>query len=196
MCRFRDTLPAMAKTTTKPVRLGNVVVDPVSGVSGTAIALVEMLNGSVRYSVQPKTGKHDKQSVPDAYDIDVHLLDHVGDGMTWRVTPAPEVPIKLGDRVRDKVTGLVGIATTKTTFLNGCVYFIVSAAVTADKPTEVPTAVFIPFARLDVVEPGAFKPTPPVSLADRVLNTVARGEPVSFPPPPTGGPTTRSHRAT
>ena len=31
--------------------------------------------------------------------------------------------IKLGDKVRDKITGLVGIAVAKTEFLNGCIQY-------------------------------------------------------------------------
>ncbi len=31
--------------------------------------------------------------------------------------------IKLGQKVRDKITGLEGIATSKTEFLNGCVQY-------------------------------------------------------------------------
>lgn len=34
--------------------------------------------------------------------------------------------IKLGDKVKDKISGLSGIATARTEFLNGCVQYTVS----------------------------------------------------------------------
>jgi hypothetical protein len=34
--------------------------------------------------------------------------------------------IKLGDKVRDKITGYIGIATARTLFLNGCVQYSVT----------------------------------------------------------------------
>lgn len=33
--------------------------------------------------------------------------------------------IKLGDKVRDKITGFVGIAVAKTEFMNGCIQYLV-----------------------------------------------------------------------
>jgi hypothetical protein len=34
--------------------------------------------------------------------------------------------IKLGDKVRDRISGLIGIATARTEFLNGCIQYTVS----------------------------------------------------------------------
>lgn len=34
--------------------------------------------------------------------------------------------IKLGDKIRDRVTGFTGIATAKTEYLNGCTQFDIS----------------------------------------------------------------------
>ena len=40
--------------------------------------------------------------------------------------------INLGDKVKDKVTGFVGIAVAKTEFLNGCVQYSVAPKVGKD----------------------------------------------------------------
>jgi hypothetical protein len=45
--------------------------------------------------------------------------------------------IKLGDKVRDKVSGFVGIATSKTEFMNGCIQYDIIPKVGKDnKPVE------------------------------------------------------------
>lgn len=40
--------------------------------------------------------------------------------------------IELGDKVRCKITGYIGIATAKTKFLNGCVQYEVTAKIGKD----------------------------------------------------------------
>lgn len=37
--------------------------------------------------------------------------------------------IKLGDKVRDKITGVTGIATSRTEFLNGCIQYEITRRV-------------------------------------------------------------------
>ena len=44
--------------------------------------------------------------------------------------------IKLGDKVRCKVTGFVGIAVMKTEFLNGCVQYAVAPQVGKDNKLQ------------------------------------------------------------
>jgi len=45
--------------------------------------------------------------------------------------------IKLGDKVRDKITGFIGIAVARTKFLNGCIqYNVIPKCVTKDKLPE------------------------------------------------------------
>ena len=40
--------------------------------------------------------------------------------------------IKLGDKVRDKITGFTGIATSKTEFINGSIQYLVAPKVGKD----------------------------------------------------------------
>ncbi len=42
--------------------------------------------------------------------------------------------IELGEKVRDKITGLEGIATAKTEFLNGCVQYEVTRKLRKGEP--------------------------------------------------------------
>lgn len=44
------------------------------------------------------------------------------------------MPVELGAKVRDTVSGFVGVATCRYEYMNGCVRFEVSAADKDDKP--------------------------------------------------------------
>ena len=63
--------------------------------------------------------------------------------------------IKLGSKVRDKVTGFVGIATAKTEFLNGCIQYNVQPK--AGKDNKVPEEIAIDIGSIEVVEPKKVK---------------------------------------
>lgn len=58
--------------------------------------------------------------------------------------------INLGDKVKDTVTGLTGIAVGKTEWLNGCIRYVVQASV--DKDGKVPVAESVDAQQLVVVE--------------------------------------------
>ncbi len=104
--------------------LGQIRRDACSGVEGTICARTEQFNGNVRYAVQPMK-KKDELSMPEAYDIDQHLLDYIGPGISDRVTTPAVTSINLGDEVEHVITGFKGTAVTRTTYLNGCVHFVV-----------------------------------------------------------------------
>jgi len=61
--------------------------------------------------------------------------------------------IKLGDMVRDVISGLEGTATERTEYLNGCIQITVQAPYVKDK-TEIP-AWKIDIQQLEVVEKKA-----------------------------------------
>ena len=69
--------------------------------------------------------------------------------------------IKLGQKVRDAVTGFEGIATSKVEYINGCVQFGVQPA---SNDGKFPDSVYIDHQRLQVV-----------------------GEPIAMPSSDTGG---------
>ena len=59
--------------------------------------------------------------------------------------------IKLGDKVKCKVTGFIGIATAKTEFLNGCIQYEVIPKV--DKNNKIPDPQAIDEQSLEVITP-------------------------------------------
>jgi hypothetical protein len=60
--------------------------------------------------------------------------------------------IKLGAQVKDKVSGYVGIATSRVEYLNGCVQYGVRGKV--DKDNKAPEAVYIDEEQLVVFGKG------------------------------------------
>jgi len=62
--------------------------------------------------------------------------------------------VKLGDKVKDTVTGFEGIATAKITFLNGCVQFHVRPKMAKPKKNETskyPDGQYIDVEQLEVI---------------------------------------------
>lgn len=60
--------------------------------------------------------------------------------------------IELGMKVKDKVTGFTGIATSKVEYLNGCVQFCVKA--TVGKDGKYPDGQYIDIEQLEAVGKG------------------------------------------
>jgi len=60
--------------------------------------------------------------------------------------------IKLGQKIRDRVTGLEGIATAKVEYLNGCIQFGLRPPVKADG--TLPDVHYIDQGQLEVVGEG------------------------------------------
>ncbi len=56
--------------------------------------------------------------------------------------------ITLGDKVKDKITGLTGIATERREFLNGCIQYAVQGKA---KEEKMPDAWYIDEQQLEVV---------------------------------------------
>lgn len=157
------------------IAIGCVAVDLASGFEGTVITKNELFNGNIQYALQPKAPKG-SDKLPESYAFDAVLLKYKGKGVSDKATPAQATDIQVGDEVEDIVSGIKGIATTKTTFLNGCVYFEVTTP--EDKAKKVESKVmFTTCTRLKKVGKTALKPI------------TAAGE------KPTGGPTTRAYRA-
>lgn len=61
--------------------------------------------------------------------------------------------IKLGNKVRDKVTGYEGVATARVEYLNGCVQYCVKPKVGSDG--KMPDPEYIDVQQLEVVSEGA-----------------------------------------
>ncbi len=63
------------------------------------------------------------------------------------------IEIELGDKVRCKITGFVGVATSRTEFLNGCVQYGVTGKVGKDNKLLVENEASIDEDSLEVIKP-------------------------------------------
>ena len=67
--------------------------------------------------------------------------------------------IKLGQRLKDKVTGLTGIATSRCEYLNGCVQFAIQPPV--NEKGENVTDIWIDEGQLEFVDHGVLPESKP-----------------------------------
>jgi len=125
------------------IKLGSTVVDKATGYKGVVTAQVEMLNGNVQYSIVPKA-KAGVGTYPEGIQLDGAQLEVIDEGISGVAAKPKTSEIKLGEKVKDIVTGLSGIVTSKTTFLNGCLYFMVST-----KSDKKDLEMFIPLERTE-----------------------------------------------
>ncbi len=58
--------------------------------------------------------------------------------------------IKLGSKVRDKVTGFTGIATAKIEYLNGCIQICIKPPV--DKNNKMPDVEYVDIDQIEILE--------------------------------------------
>jgi hypothetical protein len=77
---------------------------------------------------------------------------------------------KLGDRVRDVITGFDGIATGRAVYLNGCVHIMVTSSTLKDGE---PKTEWFDEQRVEVVTADAYQPQP---------STAKTGGPQPAPP--------------
>ncbi len=148
-------------TTDTSIRLGATVRDLATNFTGIVESRVDQMNGNVQYSVQPKIGDGMKSGeYPSGMSIDVHMLEFIDAGLSDRVTAPGHITIQLGDKVKDIVTGMNGVAISRVTFMNGCIYYNVQEPQNMDKQTgitTVPDPVFLMQARLEVLKPEVAK---------------------------------------
>lgn len=156
------------------IKLGCVAIDQASGLEGTVISMLEAFNGNVSYALQPKATKG-ADKLPEAWNFDSALVKFKGKGISEQATPAQHTDIQVGDEVEDIISGHIGICASKTTFLNGCVYFNVESKGVPTKKIEA-TAMFLSCTRLK-------------KMKVHLKPIVPKGE------KPTGGPSTRAMRA-
>ena len=107
----------MAKKSEK-VTLGKQYRDRVTGFVGTAVVRYDYFNGRVLYTLAPtvdeegKLGKHHS-----VYGNE--LLS--ADGSEVEVPKPTKHDIVLGKKYRDRITGFVGTATSRSIHVNGCI---------------------------------------------------------------------------
>lgn len=157
------------------ITIGCVATDITSGFEGTVTSRNELFNGNVQFAVQPKAIKG-AEKLPEAYSIDEVSLKFKNKGVSESAVKPQHTDIQVGDEVEDIISGHKGIAMTKTTFLNGCIYFDVVKKANETKKIE-STAMFLSCTRLKK------------TAAKTVTPIVPKGE------KPSGGPSTRAQRA-
>lgn len=66
-------------------------------------------------------------------------LEVIRSAIFWLATEPPEEEaIKLGQKVKDRITGYTGIAVGRTHYLQGCDRVLVQPAVTKEEPEKIP----------------------------------------------------------
>lgn len=104
--------------------MGLEVRDLMSGVKGYISQKVELLSGSVQYAIQPVDKKG--EALMDSFLVDWQLIEVLGPGLSERITSEiMKTDIKLGNEVKDIITGDLGIAAEKVIFTNGCISFFI-----------------------------------------------------------------------
>ena len=106
--------------------LGHIYTDRMTGITGYACAFMETMNGNTQVEIRPlATAESVKEArVLDGLVADPHSLETVS---LWAAQPIectePQVmvDVRLGDRVKDMVTGTTGVAAVRVTSLNGCI---------------------------------------------------------------------------
>lgn len=164
----------MTKKTLSPDRivLGQIVRDMASGFTGTAVTRSELFNGNIQFGVQPRMGEGDTE-FPDSLALDHHLLEVIDDGISERMTPPGPCAINVGDKVTDIVTGVKGVAVTKSVFLNGCIYFEVQPTKSRLAKLQ-PDRAFVDHTRLKVVKKSEAAPKDTVRAPGGPVRRVLR----------------------
>lgn len=139
------------------IKLGSLVRDQVSGFQGIALIRIVRPNGNVRVCVAPRVGEDNK--MPESYDIDEHLLEVVGEGVTDLARPLVETEIELHDKVQDRFSDVEGTVIERREHLSGCVEFIIQPH-TSDL-LGLPREVLLDVSRLERVRPATEPVTPP-----------------------------------
>lgn len=81
-------------------------------------------------------------------------------------TPTPSRPIKLGDRVKDRITGIVGIVVGYHYYLFGCERISLQPE-SAGKDGKIPDQIGIDAVQAKLVKPGAITGyNPPPGITD------------------------------
>lgn len=113
------------------IKLGERVKDLSSGFAGITTSVTVVASGNIRFGVQPMSEKGD--SIPQAYELDHHLLVTLDAGISHLTTEASPKLFKIGEEVEDIVTGFKGYITAVTTYINGCHNYLLEARKNSDE---------------------------------------------------------------
>lgn len=83
-------------------------------------------------------------------DAILNVMEKTGEASCHYGNERSKEMIRLGNKVKDKITGFKGIATAKVEYLNGCVQYCVKPQVSKDG--KMPEGEYIDDAQLEVIE--------------------------------------------
>jgi hypothetical protein len=106
-----------AKKTAPGIRLGSLVKDSITGFTGIAIGRTEFGYGCIHIRIQAKGLTKEGDPIP-SQSFDDQRVEVIEQPIKSWVEPK-ESPIKLGNVVRDTLTGAIGVASARTVHLDG-----------------------------------------------------------------------------
>lgn len=118
------------------LRVGQDVEDVLSGYKGRVTSIVHRLSGTIQAGVQPVAAEG-AEKMPEVYYIDHEGLDVIGEGASGRATLPGDPLVKLGWKVRDRVTGFTGMVEQIIVCFNGCIMLLLTGPHNKEgKPTH------------------------------------------------------------
>ena len=125
------------KTSARGIKLGSLVKDNITGFTGFAIGRTEFAFGCIHITIQAAGLTKEGEPVPMQRFDEQRIEVLKQPTKSW--SQPKELLIKLGDMVRDSLTGAVGIASAKTHSLDGeCSILIEQAGLTQDGSPKPP----------------------------------------------------------
>jgi hypothetical protein len=152
------------------IALGDIVKDTITGFTGVTTAVTKWLSNVDRFTVQPQEVKDGKPIAGRSFDMtQLELVKR----SNVRVIPVerPKEPVELGDTVKHELSGLEGVVTAITFWIEGC-------SILQVQPT--------------VLKDG--EPVDPSGFDERLCAIVKRAHP-KVSPARTGGPRSEPRRS-
>lgn len=170
-----------APTNPSDIRLGMEVFDRASKLRGLVITRADMFNGNTQFAIM---AQGDGSEIKEGTFVDWHAIGIIGKGISDILPPvATDVKVGLGEKVKDRVSGLQGMVIERITFQNGCVYLNVQPPVDKKKPDAgMPKAVLFDHMRLIGIDKG---------ISHEMPAAISRPDIAAPKPKSTGGPMRR-----
>jgi len=115
------------------IKLGNIVVDVVTGMRGTATQFYIRSNGNKLIGIQPKG---DGKTIPEVVFSDEYSIMFVENNIADGLPEPAHTDIEIGMEVVEIASGQTGIVTSKNIFLNGCINFEITTKSIDNKSPE------------------------------------------------------------
>ena len=112
-----------AKKTAPGIKLGSLVKDSITGFKGIAVGRTEFAFGCVHIRIQAQGLTKEGDPIPTHTFDDQRIEVLAPPTQSW-AEPKPTI-VRIGNIVRDTASGAVGVASAKTTSLDGHVNFII-----------------------------------------------------------------------